>query len=282
MEIKNYRHLFVLITVILLAGCKKPGNYLPRYYFPSSSISVAESFDILEQEIDYLDENSLIIFDVDETLFSLNRTVQGQQSLFEQIATAKYSVYQTFLVRQKLRKIVPLAMEHRIATIIERLQDKGIKVIALTSGGYGIHPVIGDLSEFRIQMLNNLGISFSGAFFKIHKLEMPSSTDNNIASLFYKGVLFSAPFAKGNTLEQFLLTIKWKPSCLLFFDNDEKNVNDVAQTAQNLGIPYQSFQYTGYQNIPEEIIRRFNRKVQHLMTHDTWLSDRDAEKLPAT
>lgn len=257
--------LFLILSI--LPACRQPFH-----------IYTINSFSYLEKSIDHLEPNALVIFDIDETLFSLTPEVDGQASPLDEQLRKTVSEHDRATIEEKMNKIVPLVIEPRVVDMINRLQKRGIKVIALTAGGHGTSNQIMNLTQYRIHLLHSIGIHFEKSFPHQPAIQFLDLAQNGYVPLFFYGVLFSQPSTKGIVLAAFLKALGLNP-IIYYFDNLEGQVVEIAQTAEQMNIPGAGFIYNGFKNITPDAIRAYNQKLRFLFINNSWLPDDDAKWL---
>ncbi|GAB4190005.1 MAG: hypothetical protein Tsb0015_10900 [Simkaniaceae bacterium] len=181
----------------------------------------------IAEELTSCDENSLIIFDVDEVLITtkdhFGHPYAGK--VFSALMHEEMKKCISLEERAALENIWSLStlqpkrilIEEDAPKLIEELQRQGIKVIALTCCGTGSFGIIPKLERWRIEHLNDLNISFSGSFpnLKRHSLR-DIKKSKRAAPLFEEGVLFSEGYDKGDVLKAFLEYNDLHPSKVVF------------------------------------------------------------------
>lgn len=159
------------------------------------------SFQEAAAELEQLDSDALVVFDVDQVLITNQDallTAAGDalrnQLIFEEMSSmspqqlkhASKLILLAFLSPQKR------LVENTTPDLIRSLQKRGIKVIALThcrTGSYGDLPSV---EQWRIDELKSFGIDFSWAFPEAKRVVLHSLAKPEIsAPLFQDGILFS-------------------------------------------------------------------------------------------
>jgi hypothetical protein len=173
-------------------------------------------------------------------------------------------------------KEVPLIIEQSIVSTIKSLQNRGVKVLALTNLSTGLFSKIKSLPEWRYKKLKILDIDF-------HRVHLPDieftqlPKNNGTYPVLYHGILATNHESKGRVLGAFLDYMHWKPSKIIFFDDAKKRIDEVAQACCERNIPFIGYQYLG----AEYIIHELNPEVaklqfKYLIDNEDWLSDEEA------
>ncbi|EFB41392.1 DUF2608 domain-containing protein [Parachlamydia acanthamoebae] len=240
--------------------------------------------------IENIDEDTLVVFDVDEVLISTTDIFLHPECdeiflglIYDAFEKAKTDKEKDELENQlSLTMLLPkrVLVEGSTPGFIESLQVKGIKTMALTSCPTGRFGVIPSVEQWRIRHLKTLGIDFSA---EAPCQESFSLTEickkNRPAPLFENGILFSKGYSKGEVLIAFLKRINWKPSNVLFIDDLADNLESVKQYLDEFDIPFVGFHYLGA-SLPKDKIDPDLIKFQfdYLLKHGKWLSDEEIRR----
>lgn len=163
------------------------------------------------------DAETLVIFDMDNTLF----TIANNKAVTD--------------LNQPLNLLL---VEEKMIEVIKNLQERKVKVMALTAVGASR-----ELRRWRVRNLNQIGLDFSTSFDlqEVEFYKLPYC--RNIYSAFYQGVLCTAHNPKGSVLIAFLSTIDWRPAKVIFFDDQFSRCVDVAHEMAEYNIPVQCYWY---------------------------------------
>lgn len=195
----------------------------------------------LEEIKPYINKDTLVIFDIDNTLIEPMQTLGSDQwfdremiravAVKEGVAEAIVKVIDRWKQVRTLTRMQ--TVEKVTAAIIEKMQRDGLKVMALTTQGL-------DMSYFTLKQLKDLGINFI--------VSAPSKQEifflnEDKGVLFKDGVLFTEATDKGKALIKLLEAIHFSPKEVVFI-NDKKppllDVEDdcVEHNIQFLGVRY--------------------------------------------
>jgi FMN phosphatase YigB (HAD superfamily) len=245
-----------------------------------------------EQAVYQLKENSLVIFDVDDTLIIpgdrilrtgnaavMNRLVREILNNHALVPIDKYP--EDYLHSQVLLGWGGILIDQKVLTLIKYMQEKHIKVIALTNVGTGPFGTIQSQEDLRFEELTQVGIDFSQAFPHHPYLVFPAlAVVESSPPVFKQGILFSAYVPKGEVLRAFLKHMKWKPTHILFVDDRKKQIDSVEAVMQEEGIEVTSFYYQAVKHMPRELDEKLGEfQFKYLAEHGVWLNDEKAKKL---
>jgi hypothetical protein len=274
----------IFIPAFLFSGCFKT----------KSDIQEIDSFNEVKATLENVNPQTLVIFDIDDTLSSPENiyfqtwfcnTEKGKafhKKVHEYVETKENSKeYFKKLVAKEMRDSQNILIEPLIADIIQNLESKKIKTIALTSFNTGSMggDIIPSLPQWRYERLKKVGIVFTPSFGDQEIIFEHMTSKAHRHPVFYKGILLTDHFSKGEVLGAFLDRVNWKPNKVIFFDDKPKLITSVQKEMKKRKIPFQGYVYKGAQNLAREIDTEILEiQLQHLKDHDEFLSDKDAYK----
>lgn len=250
----NFRIVF-LPLLLVLASC-------------SNQQSRIQEINSLEQASTILDtagKNALVIFDVDDTLTYPTDTIRqsdfwGQHSaegrefyrkLDEHIKSSSNPDEVSGLIMSKIFLAEkPQAVELQTVSLVKKLQDRGIKVIALTNWPTREIGSIPSMAIWRFDKLVQVGINFSASFEQQEIVLNSRQAADGKHPMFYKGILLTDGVSKGSVLGMFLDAVHYKPDQIIFFDDQVKQIESVKNEANARGIPYHCFIYKAAEQLP--------------------------------
>ncbi|MGI4850912.1 MAG: DUF2608 domain-containing protein [Janthinobacterium lividum] len=279
-KFSNKRFLYI-ITVL---------PYLSLFFgISQASIETLPSFKNFSVNPTEFNDDTLVIFDVDDVL------LMEEDQILRGNSKAKSYLKSLFAQFDKefgplnleqwddLKSKILLSSKHRVVEddvvhLIKKMQTIGAKVIVLTACQTGACGPIESLPEWRIKELKRYGMDFEQAFPKINNLSL-QATDfkKDKKPLFKSGCLFSTGYAKGLVLKHFLDHLKevypeWHPNKVIFFDNQEDNLQSVETIMKDLNICYKGFLYTFAENSSVDL-KLGEFQLHHLFKHKKWLTD---------
>lgn len=259
-----------------------------KHLFPEKNQNHSFQFsqiNSLEELKDEFDESTLMVFDIDEVLITTEDHFNHPyaEKLLLSIMQQAISNAKTDDEKRELEKRLSLCIllprrgviEPNAPTIVSRMQQKGAKVIGLTSLPTGTFGLISQLERWRIEHLQSLNIKFTHDFFELERRIFETLQDEEkYDPLYDEGILFSPGYHKGDVLKEFLKTINWKPSKVIFVDDLVENIASVHDALKSMGIPFEGYQYLGahrfFKELNEEVI---SYQISHLLDTKEWLSD---------
>jgi hypothetical protein len=246
------------------------------------NIHSVKSFELLEQSISSFNEDSLIVFDIDETILykkdRILRTPLGHMKYADDMPFEDL----LFLFGRAFRDCEQALTDSRLLFLIDQIKKQKAKIIALTFGESGRLGVIESFPEFRVEELNRYGVDFSSSFPELGRLEIPVpiATHNGKLPLFYNGIICANRVSKEIALESFLAEINWLPKKLVFIDDFQKYVFKIQKFAEKKGIEYLGLHYVKVREEDKDLNYKIaDIQFEHLKTKEIWLSDYEARKV---
>lgn len=209
---------------------------------------------ILTHTLQILNADDVAVFDIDDVLitprldpFYMVHT-KNKTALFERFDSLEKikELYFFFLHTSHSPSVVSL-MDRGIPELIALLQKKGIKCIGNTSLRplrYGLTHIFDDASA-RIELLKELGISFSQAEFEPWDFETLRGTCvPEQHPLFKEGIIFSGRAIPKHVVQvELFKKLKFIPRKLVFIDDLRRNISGMQDCMTSLGVECYSFRY---------------------------------------
>lgn len=251
-------------------------------YFGVKPIIPIQSFN--EVNFDEIKQNTLVIFDTDNTLIQPSdaylvnehtpQEIEFRKKLFIDNPQVKdWDLLGSIVLLQAQRPLI----EPIVISKINSLKNRNIPVIVLTgmnTGRYGNSPasLVPSMEKWRYEQLKSLGFegSFQDIDFKFDSFKHKP--------VFYKGITASDTEDKGPVLGAFLDKIKLHPQEIVMFDDTIGDLESVKAEAEKRNIKFKGYLYQG------AITKPWNEKLfkfqsDYLIKHHQWLSDEQAQKL---
>ncbi len=263
---------------------------MQHFWYAQKNIQYIDSYVQVSNIFAEADSNTLILFDVDETLIE-PRSVIFRPKTIENKANLPWIIDLVSRVYGKSDKTeeyygsiwkvqeTPLLIEPHIVSVIQSLQDRGVKVVALTALKTGSSYIISSLPEWRYNKLKELGIDFAKIGLPDIIFDELPEKDGNYPML-YRGILCTNGVSKGELARAFLDRIQWRPDKVIFFDDNKARVKEVEEAMQKHSIPFQGFVYLGAEYMPGELNKEVAEfQLNYLVEHEDWISDEQALSL---
>lgn len=240
-----------------------------------------------ERAIQELDQQSFVLFDVDETLITPKDLILkpcarsawnecAKETLENCDLVAEGKDRNEYFLGQVLSKIEYELVDPKVINMIYHLQQRNIKTIAFTKMRIGSYGAISSMEDWRIQHLKQHQIDFSSAFPDFRELNV-ENLETGERALFKQGLLCANKQNKGPVLMAFLKKINWRPLKILFIDNRLDYLKSVETALEGTNIEFIGFHYTDVERRPC-IINEDLAKIQLMQLAKTgeWLSDQKA------
>ena len=276
-----------LLYIFLLTG-------LPscRSIYMISGIREIDSFSQATEILDNADSKTLVLFDVDDTLIMPASRIFRPKLQLENKDWVNAMMAQAFQKAKKpdnfyidiwMMKELPFVIEPSIIETIKVLQDRGVMVLALTRLDTGSSALIQSIPEWRLSTLKKIGIDFNRISVPKDMVfdELTKDTEGNFPIL-YQGMLCCGAASKGDVLNAFLDHVSWKPDKVIFFDNDMKYLESVAQELRKRNIPFYGYHYRGAEHVIDKLDKDIAElQINHLIDNEEWLTEDEARALLA-
>ena len=157
--------------------------------------------------------------------------------------------------------------------IIKKIQEKNIKIIAVTSGKIGQYGEIESREDLRFDVLKKLGFDFSSSF-SVSNITLDNKP-NEIPLIFKNGILFTSNALKGDSLSKFLQHIKFKPKKLIHIDNSMRMLVNMESYCKENNIEFLGIHFTKIFRKHSELLdsKIVEKQFEILQTEGKWISD---------
>lgn len=238
--------LYASLILTIFSGCTHEKN-----------IQESKTLDFIFQQVNVLNETTLIVFDVDETLITPTNPLLHVKGFWQSLwlyylyAKTTHDFFFSHVVdryNSALYASEYKLVDHKTRNLIAALQKRNVKVIGLTSCPTGKRGAITNvptkkIEDWRIKQLQDFDIDFSQSFKRSPMLFPELSTTH--PPLFKSGILFANTHTdKGDLLREFLYRIDWKPKLVIFVDDEYKNVRSVVNAMKQEAIEAVGIHYT--------------------------------------
>jgi hypothetical protein len=279
----------IVIALLLVFGYYAASLYSSRHC--SNNIDSINSFSEAQKTLDAADQDTLVLFDVDETLITTptksywqkNRKAHQKEIKELEDDASKRAAEdgrEKYIFSKRLATEIPVVIEASTPALIASLQERGVKVLALSRYSTGTNGFIRNLPQWRSDKLKKIGIDFGKTIFPdIIFDELPGDT-KGFYPVLYQGILLTNRVPKGEVLGAFLDRMQYKPARVLFFDDQKDQVALVAAEMCKRDIPFEGYVYNG----ASQLTAPFNKRIlalqfSYLLDHEEWLSDEEAQEL---
>lgn len=239
----------LVCCILMLSSCHRPQD---------SKIVSIESLSEVKHDFQDADKQTLVVFDVDETLLMPVDALWQQGRIWEadickqlpvndsvknilkDVRQDDLTVFSNRMLHTQFKRV-----ESNVDVLIKSLQARHIKVIALTNFGPGAFGTIPSLKEWRWAQLSEHKINFEMSFPGLTLTFPDFQPIQSGHPEFYKGILFAANNPKGKVLSAFLDQIAYKPTKIIFIDDKEKYLVSAQEEIAKKGVDFKGFLYSG-------------------------------------
>lgn len=234
---------------------------------------------------DYLGPDDLVAFDVDETLIierdlflrpcgkkCVKRMLQMNADHYDE---EMHDLLVSRMIQQRKVDLV----DEKVTALIRKLQNRGVRVIALTAMRTGPMGEIPCMQEWRFNELQSLGIDFQEAYPEIETVEF-SEFSGSRPPHYMKGILCSSRFPKGEVLVAFLEKIEQHPKSVIFIDNSRNNLESMEIELKKAGIDHLGLYYVAATKLKGRIHPKVAEiQIRILVQEHRWVSDGEAREI---
>lgn len=245
----------------------------------SAKIIDIDDIEIVAEDLLKLDSDDLITIDVRNVLFGAKDVILMKpfKKEFKEIF-AKIKEKSGELEAKRLHSIILKSYESKLIDpnmlqIIKKIQEKNIKIIAVTSGKIGQYGEIESREDLRFDVLKKLGFDFSSSF-SVSNITLDNKP-NEIPLIFKNGILFTSNALKGDSLSKFLQHIKFKPKKLIHIDNSMRMLVNMESYCKENNIEFLGIHFTKIFRKHSELLdsKIVEKQFEILQTEGKWISD---------
>ena len=249
-------------------------------------IKQVDSFDPIIKELKKADADTLVVFDVDDVLLvskdlCCRPSGRAAESTFlpnfeKKIGKGRLDFLFTVMRLQGEVKLT----DRRLPAIVQDLQNRSIRVIALTTRGYKPLGVVKDEGALRVGELKKLGLDFGHAFPSLKPFLLTIPSPKNTPPLYKEGVIMTDRSPKAETLLSFLKAVNWHPKKIIFIDDKREHVEGMQTLLKANHFNGTLFVYLDKKLAAERAdpaLAKF--QFEYLNKHEKWLSDQEARRM---
>lgn len=214
--------IFLILLNLLIFNLHCADSKSPNY---SNIIIKINSFMDIENILLNIEQETLLIFDIDETLIEAANMICRPQFL-DKFLELQDKYFKNFNLSQKCKEFLDkkILIEPYIKDIIDHLQKKHIPIIGLTTRNV-TREKANDMLKLTYNCLNDLGINFNNL--SIENFDIVDYKNSGATPKFYNGIIFTDATSKGYALYSFLYHTGIKLKKIIFIDDIYKNLLDV-------------------------------------------------------
>lgn len=242
-----------------------------------SEIIHVTSRQILEIQLANLPLNSIVLFDIDDTLITPVSSffrIEPYRSLIDEIKKNphQYPDYEEIISNWRLQRKVML-VDPKWPETIQLLKSKH-QVYGFTKMDTGKFGNITSVETWRYQELKNLGVEFSQKK-SIEEFQIgPGSFKNS--PMFYKGIFFTGSASKAEMFALYQNVLN--NSFIVLIDDREEHLLDLGAFCREVSIPFRGFLFKASWLTPTFKTNSPMAEFQktYLLEHKKWIEDEDA------
>lgn len=220
-------------------------NYLASLFLLFSSLIYSEVYEIrnFEEIYNYIDQESLIILDIDDTLLIPSQMLGCDEWFIQRMnnqqktgLSYKEALNKTLFEWESIRSITEMNLvEDSISKIIQELQNNNFPIMCLTTQRFALGPRTSYQLKKHGIYIENTAPNKENIFFM----------NQNLGVLFFEGILFTNGTHKGKTFFKFCNLTNIHPKKIVFINDKKANLEEIEETSKELNIPFIGLRY-GY------------------------------------
>ncbi|HJM68665.1 MAG TPA: DUF2608 domain-containing protein [Candidatus Babeliales bacterium] len=202
----------------------------------------------LEDILGHVTKNSVVLFDLDNTLVQPKNTYVGSDPWFTELFKKEKDVnlaLADYCLGLILVELQPVA--NNTIKVLNKIKKSGVPTIGFTARNFYI-------SSITIEYLKDIGITFNGPGIPKHKFVYYSHKDH--PSIYQDGIFFCGPNEKEAVVPFFIKEFPQKPNKIVFVDDKLKNLETVKKIVDKMGLDFVGFRYGAC----DEYTKKFDSK----------------------
>jgi len=244
----------------------------------SSQILSTNDLRDIESLIDQSNENTLVLWDVDQTLITpegsifkpkwdalLDQWLGGKKMMTDKAGNKRY------VFRELMMSVPHSVVDSGVYPLIEKIKKKQIPMLAFTAAVSGKVGKTDSFIDWRIDELKKFGFDFSHSFPNIDTLNLSKDPNLQFPPVYKSGVLVTSLHEKGPVLIDFLKAIQWMPRKIIFVDDQLNNVHSVIKSLEGQ-VEVIGVHYTAVSEFPCELNEESAHfQVDHFLKTGEWV-----------
>jgi hypothetical protein len=232
------------------------------FFFAILQAKIVDVYSINELPKFLKDEDSLIVFDIDNTLMEPVQSIGSDQWFDKRIkkfrdlgCDERLAFSKTYDEWHKIQTVCDVKLvENDTKEIVDKVKKK-FPVIALTTRGF-------QDSYNTVTQLESLGIVFSSKPYIAEEAFFKNGSQNVAFTgvLFLKGILFTNNAHKGEALFKLLDAFGKKPKSIVFINDKRSHLEQVEESTGKRSVSFIGLRY-GY---TDEKVKNFNSSLAEL------------------
>lgn len=249
-------------------------------YLTSANASTFLETNNIEDILSHINEHTLLVFDLDNTLIEPKQTLGSEQWFMNYLkqqenlgVEKKAALKKTIVHYNAIQNASDVQLvDSKTIQVFNKTKHREVSTLGLTSRG-------AHLKEATLRQLESVGISFkilakSGVQATEHTPYPLKKTKHGIA---HSGIIWTAGSHKGECLVEYLDHLQWKPTHVVFIDDKKDHLYNVENALQKRQIPFIGIRY-GYLDAK---VKAFNPQISAIQLEyfNKILSDEDAQAI---
>ncbi len=250
--------------------------------YAQNEIIPSNDYSVLKTLLQTTDQNTLIIFDVDDVIirptdeYDMNRNT-FRNSLWRELGNKlSLNTFKEYYGNTRSNSQWEL-VDRDIYSVFKLIEERKLSTISLTSFVTGSYGLMGNAEDWRINQLKQFGFDFSKLSPLKRNYYIKTEDNPHGESLLKSGVIFTARGNKGAALEYVLNTEDFHPKKIIFIDDRLENLQSIQSFAQRAKIDFIGIHYTKIAELPPPNVNHDFETLRFkiLENEQKWLSYRE-------
>lgn len=247
----------------------------------------ADKFDQVAQILETAGPTTLIILDVGNVLLrpsdsirmSKNRSQYNKfiDDMRKKFGNKKAEELESIIWRDG--KLIPVSFQFSKA--IKDAEAKGARVLVVTDRWNGSYGVIPSLEKDLILKIKQLGYNFKSDWLERNNFRL-GDKKAPCQPLFKDFIILTCDQHKGNVLKEFLDVVKYRPSHIIFIDDNAEHIKEISEVLNDIGVRnFDGIRYTeaNKSNVFDLDQKAVNLQFSILAKDRKWISEDEAKEL---
>ncbi len=221
----------------------------------NATAAMSELASYNDLDLSLIDQDTLVVFDIDNTLIRQNSLIGTHQwgdhmrsrAIENGISAEKAAEIQHAAFQSVQPYVQVVKVEEDVDAILKHLQKNHISHFALTARA----PV---LKEVTFKQLESVNLFFNKSFPEQNNLSL-------IRDYFYKGLIFSGSTPKGEILKTILQNSVYKYKKIIFIDDRKYNLDSIESSLKDEPVVLLTYRYGAADNF----VQSFNPELADLI-----------------
>lgn len=273
---KLTKNIFLATSIIVI--------YFMQLQSVSAEIFATQSLDSdeIKNLLKTIDSSSLVLINLEDTIIAsrskmfIYKDNPDRSFITHLLINAKENPFFNPAIKAWFENRKVDLVESSWLGFIEELKKTGALVLGFCEIDSKIYDLVKNPEDVYYKDLNKHGINFIDKVNNQQLIKLDNLSDR--WSVFYKGIIFTGPFSKAQTLIDFMKITNIIPRKIIVFDNRIDQLNQIKYYLRTFDLDYYGVNYLAVAErtgTPDSKIIKFQQET--LINEGKWLEDEEAE-----